>query len=790
MPDGSVPATSTPVLARPRAAIALVSAAVLLYEIAITRVLSVVLWYHFAFLSISLAMLGLGLPGVWFALRRPGPRALPLSLVAAGLAIPASVALLFAAGELVTRAQTPVADLRILLEDGMILVVAALLAPCLALGSAVCLLLMSAEGPRLGRMYAADLIGATVGAVLVVPLLHLVPTPLLVAGAGLLPLAAAALLRGRPSPWEGAAALLVLAAMIWGAPFKLRVSKGYVEPENMVFEQWTPTARITIFPDIFYLKDKQQGFGWGMGSQYKEIEVEQMWIEQDGSAGTPITRLSGKPSELTHLLYDVTSVGYQIRPARRVAVIGAGGGRDVLTALAAGAERVDAVELNPATVGALSGPLRDFSGDVYHLPGVNAVIGEGRSFLTHAGGGYDLIQISLIDSWAATAAGAFALSENYLYTVEALRLYLQRTAPGGVVSISRWMSGDRQLEAARLSHLALEALSREGAADPARHLAVVQAWSVGTFLLSRAPLDDAALARLDAVCEERGFVRHFPVHAGTPSDSIVARVITGDASHLSIKGLDLAPPTDDRPFFFQTVSIFGPLDSQALAALSNNEQSVALLRALLGLMAVLTLLLFFAPFLVRRVRTRAPFRGSAYFAAIGLAFMLAEVPWLQRFVLYLGHPSYATTVVLAMLLLGAGAGAWSASRLGWTGARRYGLALPLVLLLLTWLLGPIFTRTLGLAFPLRIAVSALLLLPAGFLMGIPFPAGMLAFGDAGKPWYWAMNGAAGVLGSVLALALSIALGFTAVGLLGAALYALAWALLGAPRRAAVFCRAS
>jgi hypothetical protein len=180
---------------------------------------------------------------------------------------------------------------------------------------------------------------------------------------------------------------------------------------------------------------------------------------------------------------------------------------------------------------------------------------------------------------------------------------------------------------------------------------------------------------------------------------------------------------------------------------------------------------------VRRVRARAPWRGSAYFATIGIAFMLAEMPWLQRFVLYLGHPSYATTVVLATLLFGAGVGAWSAARIGWARVRRYGLVLPLALIALDLLLGPIFAGTLGWSFPLRIAVSAALLLPAGFLMGVPFPAGMAAFGDEGKPWFWAMNGAAGVLGSVLALGLSIGLGFFAVGLLGAALYAVAFALL-------------
>jgi hypothetical protein len=774
------------------AAIALVSAAVLLFEVAITRILSVVLWYHFAFLAISLAMLGLGLPGVWFTLRRPGRQALPVALLAAGALVPASIAVLFKAGEYVTHAQTAVPEVGMLFRGGMLVVLGCVLVPFLGLGSAVCLLLMRAEGRLVGRMYAADLLGATVGALFIVPLLHTVPTPLIVAGAGLLPLAAVLVLgegddadRGARRVVTGLATALagaLLLAMISGVPFRLRVSKSYVEPESFVFEKWTPTARITIFPDIFYLKDKKFGFGWGMGDKYQPVPIEQLWIEQDGSAGTPITRLETTPEAVPHLLFDVTSAGYQLRPAHRACVIGGGGGRDILTALKAGVTDLDAVELNPHIVGALSGPLRAFSGDVYHLPGVHAEVSEGRSFLTHSRGGYDSIQISLIDSWAATAAGAFALSENYLYTVEALRLYWRRTSPTGLVAISRWMSGDRQLEGGRLAAMAVKAMELEGVADAQRHLAVVQAWSVGTFILSKVAFDDAEVGKLDAICEERGFRRHWPRGPKTPADSIVATVMSQGTASFEKKGVDLSVPTDDRPFFFQTLSLFGTVDRDFLASLSNNEHSVALLRMLLSVMTVLTLSLFFLPFLLRgRVASAgrwAPglWLGSGYFSAIGVAFMLVEMPWMQRFVLYLGHPSYATTVVLASLLLGAGIGSFAAARFDAPALRRYALLLPMVLLAINLALGPIFQATLGASFAARVALSAVLLAPGGFVMGFPFPAGMAAFGDANKPWFWAMNGSASVLASVFSLALSMIAGFTAAGVLGVLFYVAALGL--------------
>ncbi len=560
--------------------------------------------------------------------------------------------------------------------------------------------------------------------------------------------------------------------------------KSYVEPDTLLYSKWTPTARITIFPDIFYLKEKRMGFGWGMGDKYQPVEMEQLWIEQDGSAGTPITRLKTTPAALDHLLFDVTSAGYQLRAPRRVAVIGGGGGRDILTALRAGATDVDAVELNGDIVAALSGPLREFSGDVYHLPGVHPAVSEGRSFLTHSRGDYDSIQISLIDSWAATAAGAFALSENYLYTVEALRLYWRRTSPTGLVSISRWMAGDRQLEGARLANLAMRALALEGVADPPRHLAVVQAWSVGTFILSKLPFDDEQVKRLDAICDERGFRRHWPFsEERTPGDSIIASVLQHGVASVEKKGVDLSPPTDDKPFFFQTISLLGDVDRDYLAGLSNNEHSVALLRMLLGVMTVLTLGLFFLPFLLRgSVRSAGHFApglwlGSGYFSAIGVAFMLVEMPWMQRFVLYLGHPSYATTVVLAALLLGAGVGSLTAARADPARVRALGALLPLLILAVNLALGPLFQATLGWPFELRVAASAAVLVPAGFVMGFPFTVGMTSFGDAHKPWFWAMNGSASVLASVFSLALSMVAGFTAAAVLGVVFYALAYVLL-------------
>lgn len=765
-------------------AIAMCSAAVLLFQVAITRVLSVVLWYHFAFLSISLAMLAVGAPGVWFAMRPPGPKTLRRSLLLATGLIPAAIVGIVQVGGLLPRGEGLVEDFASLFPAGVLVIVLLVLAPLLALGTAVCALLLAARGRGVGRMYGADLLGATAGALVVVPLLWWVPTPELIALSALLPLGAAVVLGVlKKVPAAGIAAVLV-GSMWVGNLYQLRYTKTYDERTEPLFERWTPTARLTVFPRPWFQLDPEAAFGWGMGSNYTERAVDQLWLEQDGSAGTPITALGGGPSTLDHLDFDVTGVGYQLRPPKTACVIGGGGGRDILTALRAGAEAVDAVELNAATIELVSEDFGEFSGDPYHLPGVTAVAAEGRSFLTRSPGGYDLLQVSLIDSWAATAAGAYALSENYLYTRQAFALYWDRLSDDGIVSVSRWYKGDRLLEGMRLALLARAALDDAGVATPEDHIALVEAGAIVTLLMSRTPWTAADLARLDEIGAARGFVRHWPVHEGTPARSVLAQVLRDGPAELESHGLDLSPPTDQRPFFFQTVPLFGHIDAAVLDTVSTNEHSVIVLRWMLGLLSALTLGLFFLPFVWGgSARRTSPefWRGSGYFLSIGIAFMLVEAGWIQQFILFLGHPSYATTVVLAALLLGAGLGAVQSSRLELARIQALAPALGIVAGLANMAMVPMFSATLGMSLPARVVLSVLLLLPCGFLMGFAFPGGMLRFGDTHKAWFWAINGAASVLATVLSLALAMVVGFDNVVYLGVAAY-LGAALLLRPGR--------
>lgn len=756
---------------RAHIAIALASCAVLLFEVLVTRVLSVVLWYHFVFLSVSLAMLGLGAPGVWFAIKPPGPHTLPRALLLSAVAMPIAVMAIINVGPL--------------FREAMSFWVLVVLLPVLPLGTAVCALLLSARGRAIGWMYGADLLGATVGALLVFPLLYGLPTPQVIAALGALPIVAAIVVDRDARKAGSLIAVGIVASIAWGSPYRLRYTKSYVEAVAPLFEKWTPTARLAVFPSSFVLRDQGAAFGWGMGSKWQPQPLDQLWLEQDGSAGTPITKWDGF-APLPHLTFDVTSVAYQVERPDRVCIVGAGGGRDVLTAIKAGATHVDAVELNPFTIDAVSTKFGGYSGDPYHRPNVRAIASEGRAFLTRSYGNYDVLQISLIDTWAATSAGAYSLSENGLYTLEAFRLYLRRLSSGGVLTVSRWAAGARQLEITRLSLLAKAALTAEGAVDPNRHLALLQAGDVGTLLTFKQPLDGGRLAKLETIANEKGFTRRWPLRPGErPTTMVQAAMIGGDAP-MRAAGFDLAPPTDDRPFFFQTINIRHMPDPKVFAGASANEQAVLQLRRLVGIVASLTLTLFFLPFVLRgRIQRAEGFAsGSGYFAAIGLAFMFVELPLIQRFSPWLGHPSRATTVVLATMLLGAGVGSMIASRIRFARARAVVLLLPIAIALLAIALPRIVSESAGLGLFARVMIAGLTVAPAALVMGFAFPLGMSAFGEANRAWFWAVNGAVSVLASVSSLAVSMAFGFTRVLWIGSAIYALAALLIarrGEPR---------
>jgi hypothetical protein len=745
-------------------AIAVTACAVLLFEVLMTRILSVTLSYHFAFLTISLAMLGLAAPGVWFSLKPPRRSTLFIALYASAVALPGAVLAIVHLG--VTR------------RGNLLFWIAVILAPMLTLGTSICVLLLRARGKQIARMYAADLAGAAVGALLAVPLLHGLSTPCVVAGLGLLPLLAAILAGSRRRLVSVVYAAVLVCSVVWGAPYRLRYARFYVEERPPLYEKWTATARVTVFDQM-----NPQFLGWGMGARYTggRPSRDHLWLDQDGSAGTPILAYERGQPYPEHLSYDVVSAAYPLVSPNRACIIGGGGGRDILTALQGGAKEVEVVEINPYIVDAVSSVFSAHSGDPYHLPGVHAFVAEGRNHFSRSQTPCDVLQISQIDTFAASAAGAYALTENSLYTIEAIRIFWSHLSEHGVLSVSRWVSGPAWPESVRLVLLEVAALGQEGIKEPRNHMVVLAAGGTANVLLFRQPVTPQQLDLAEDIAAHKGFAILWPIASGKTDVSEVGRALAYGPDDMTRRGYDVSPPTDDRPFFFQTLDILRG-SSRVAEARTEREQSVTLLRRLVEILGGLAFVLVLLPLAARGALPRGPDvgRSTLFFSCLGFGFMFVEIPLLQRLAVYLGHPSYSTTVVLGSLLVGAGFGAWLAGHVADSKRRLVGLLVPLVVGAIVFLLIWLVDKTTGQSFAVRVAISVTALTLAGAMMGMPFPLGMAKFDDRDRSWYWAINGATSVLASVLALVIALIAGFSVV--LGCAVASYLIAALTLPTR--------
>ena len=341
-----------------------------------------------------------------------------------------------------------------------------------------------------------------------------------------------------------------------------------------------------------------------------------------------------------------------------------------------------------------------------------------------------MIEISQIDTFAASAAGAYALTENSLYTVEAIRMFWSHLSERGVLSVSRWVAGPAWPESVRLVLLEVEALRQEGIAEPRDHMLVLAAGETANVLLFRTPVTPQQLDLAKSISSAQGFRILWPVASGTPGESELSRALAHGPDSMTRRGYDVSPPTDDRPFFFQTLNILSG-SSRAAEIGTEREESVTLLRQLVGILFGFAFVLVLLPFTARGSFPRGPDlgRSTLFFSCLGFGFMFIEIPLLQRLAVYLGHPSYSTTVVLGSLLVGAGCGAALAGRIAESRRRLAAFLIPIVVGAIVFLLMWLVERTTGQSFAVRVAISVTALTIAGAMMGIPFPLGMAKFDD-------------------------------------------------------------
>ena len=801
-------------------AVALLSGGVLGYEILLARLLAIVHWHHFAYMIIAVALLGFGAAGSLVAvLQQPLLKHFRWTFGIAALGFGAGAPLAFALAQ-----SLPFNALEIAWDRAqpawLFALYLVLSAPFLSAALALALA-FRANAERAGALYRMDLIGAGLGAFGMVLLLDALPLADALRVVGVLGAVSGGvvLLWGRARRLARSGALLAVAA---GLALPAALPDHWLRPHPSPYKG---LSLALTAPDARIVAERHGPLGWlaavesptvpfrhapGLSLMAPVGPPAQIGLFTDGGAPTAITPAD---ADLRYLEAETAALPYHLVDRPRVLVLGAGGGAEVLRALHHGASAVDAVELNPDVLAIVREVLQGAPGTSWEGESVRTHVADARSFAARSSQRWDLIQIALVDSFSAAAAGVHALDESLLYTVEALGTFLDRLAPGGVLAVTRWLKLPPR-DALKLLWTARRALEARGVADPASRLVMIRGWKTTTLVIGARPFDPRAIARLRAFSNDYAFDLVWHPGIGEGDANRHNRLAEPDfyRGAAAILGPDpegfaarykfaLRPATDDRPFFFHSLkwaTLPELLALRAQGGLPLVEWGFVILVATLVQGAIAAALLILLPLLALRTprasgepaQPPARWRVAVFFASLGLAFLFIEIAFMQRFAVFLGHPLYAIAVVLAGLLVFAGLGAGASDRLARLAGRRPPITLAAAGIVVVGgaylgLLPCVFEAAQGWPTAARIAVALALLGPIGFLLGIPFPLGLKALGaraPALVPWAWGINACASVVSASLATFVALHVGFTPVLGCALVLYALAAAF---PPRATV-----
>jgi hypothetical protein len=788
--------------------LSLICAGTLMYEVVLTRMLSVLCWYYLAFVSISMAMFGMTAGALavqmlpkWFKPRDISTR-LAQAAFAMAVSVPVALVMMLAIPLGISKAVETLFS--------FLLLSTVIAVPFFFSGILVCLSLTRTQLP-IGRVYFADLAGAAAGCLSSVALLKVVDAPsgiFVISALLFLGTACYASYAGHRkwvrNSWISALAMLLISGLNASTLHGIQPiwSKGKLDVRNhLLAEVWNPISKVRAREPILH-----RAFMWGPSSRAPEVYREQIGLDIDNDAFTPIMRFDGDLKPFDYLRYDLTSLGAGLRAGGTAAIIGVGGGRDVINCAVNGFRRIVGIEVNSTIVNLDTRRFEWFSG-FSKIPNFEIHNDEGRSYLTRSDEKFDLIQASLVDTWAATSAGALTLSENSLYTVDGWQIFNRHLKPGGLITFSRWYGGGYSAQTYRLFSVAWAMLLAEGVTDPSSNIALLesaeQPWDpvrVATILVSNRPLTEQDIRKIRSVADEMQFkVLFLPGQETTVPelrDIATSHTVASMSNLRDSDGFDYSPVFDSSPYFFNVVRLWNV--PQLLREGGHGSDLQALLFVVAFMLAalilvVLTIVLPLTRWSSRQIGAAYPrVGGIAYFVGIGIGFMLVEMAMMQQLSVFLGHPIYSLIVVLTGLILSTGVGSLVSDRLplAATGTSRLpGLAGTLMLILYSFAVIPVIHRFIADTLWQRALISLGLIAPCGFLMGFCFPVGLRWMSALDQrenlPWMWALNGAAATLGSFVALVVSMEMSITTCALAGAGCYLFAAVVLPSSRAVAV-----
>jgi hypothetical protein len=654
----------------------LLSSGTMMYEVVLTRLLSVVSWYYLAFVSVSTAMSGMTAGALFVQLdqRRFSKDQLPRRVVQASLAMAVSMPL-----TLMTMLAVPI-EVAYALETiySFLLFSAIIAVPFFFSGIAVCICLTRSPFP-IGKVYFVDLLGAAVGCVGAVAILSIIDAPSAMLAIGALLFLASAAFSAHAGQIGHVRQLVFYAlVMVEFTGFNASTlhglqpiwSKGRVDTrENIAAEAWNAISRVRIYRPVRAVPEM-----WGPSPRMPPVTFDLMHLNIDNDASTAIYKYKDGLKEFDFLHYDVTSLAYSIRKGGSAAIIGVGGGRDALAAAADGFNRIVGIEVNCNIVDLVTRRLGWFT-NLAHLPGLELHCDEGRSYLSRTREKFDIIQASMVDTWAATSAGAMTLSENSLYTVDGWEVFYNHLKPGGLLTFSRWSEGRNPVETLRMFAVGWATLLQEGVASPGDRIALINSGRISTLLLSNRPLSAQDIGRIRLTARDMDFSVFFlpGQTSAIPELRQVADAHSLEAlSRLRYLGaLDYSPVYDSAPFFFNFVRfgqlLISPSVLGSSAVVAGNVRALAILVCFM--IAALFLLIIAIGIPLTRwaglpgARDLTLAGGALYFVSIGLGFMLVEMSMMQQLSLLLGQPIYSLVLVLAGLILSSGLGSLASERL-------------------------------------------------------------------------------------------------------------------------------
>ncbi|WP_141694577.1 SAM-dependent methyltransferase [Candidatus Thiodiazotropha endoloripes] len=790
----------------PYLSLMLLSASALGYELLLMRLFSIIQWHHFAYLVIALALLGYGISGSLLYLR-------PAIVLRRFSQLYSLALLLFALSSIsgFMLAQSISFNIEELFWNpaqilSLILIFLLLALPFAFAASAICMTFMHYPSDTISKLYAADLIGAGLGAIITLIAIYYVMPQNLLIGLSLTGVVATliAIWETDIKPKTTLQLLTVAISALFFviipdlklnySPYKSLAQTLNIKGARIIDQRTSPLGHLTL------VVNPQIPFRHAPGlSLLNTVEpLEQIGLFVDGDNLSAITRYPQRREELSYLDQTTSALAYHLKTPDKLLVIGSGTGSDLLQAHYHRVESIDALELNPQIIALVNQDYRSFAGPVYDNPFTQLHIKEARDYLLESQQQYDLIKLSLTEGASASSSGLYALNESYLYTREAMQLYLSRLRPEGILSITRWIKLPPRdsLKLFATAHQALQAMRLD---NIEKRLLMIRNWQTSTLLIKNGLFTNRELEKSEQFCRTRLFDQAYHHQLKAEQSNrynllseanfyrATRQIASGELENLIDNyKFELRPATDDRPYFnhfFKWQSFIEALKLRGSGGMPLIEWGYVVLLLSLGITGLLSGLLILLPLLLMPKNpspSNSNLSGSVigYFGAIGLAFLLIEIGTIQKFQLFLHHPIYAIAASLTAFLCFSGLGSYLSERLSQNQSYKQSTAKAILALCVIGLgymliLPVLFDALTHLPVAIKIAITILLIAPMAICMGMPFPLAIAAMkrNRADQiPWAWGINGYASVISAGLSTVIAIQYGFKTVLLCAILLY--------------------